>query len=234
MQFETRFQPALQAATLIKRYKRFLADVQCADGSLLTIHCPNTGAMTGCASPGDTVWFSTSANPKRKYPHTWELTHTATGDWICVNTGKANELVSQALQLQAVPSLQGYRTVQREVAYAEGSRVDIKLSDGDQADAYVEVKSVTLCTAGQGYFPDAVSLRGHKHLHALMAMKQAGYRAVLVYAVLHSAIQNVQSAVHIDPRYAELTEQAKAAGVEFVALHFQIDSEKISGITKIS
>ncbi|MDN5680136.1 MAG: DNA/RNA nuclease SfsA, partial [Ewingella sp.] len=105
------FEPPLQPATLIKRYKRFLADVVTPEGQELTLHCANTGAMTGCATPGDTVWYSTSDNPKRKYAHSWELTETQQGHWICVNTLRANQLVREALELGGIPELSAYSKI---------------------------------------------------------------------------------------------------------------------------
>lgn len=222
------FDPPLQRAILHRRYKRFLADVEIESGEVVTIHCPNTGAMTGCAEPGSEVWYSTSANPKRKYPHTWELTHSQDKHWICVNTGQANYLVANAIEKKLIPQFAGYSKLQREVKYAENSRIDIKLSGENKPDTYVEIKSVTLLSEGQGYFPDAVSARGKKHLHALMQMKTEGHRAVLVYAVLHSGIHSVLPAVHIDPEYAELVAQAKATGVEVLEVNFQLSNTKIT------
>ena len=122
------FSPPLQQATLIKRYKRFLADVVTLSGEELTLHCPNTGAMTGCATPGDTVWYSTSDNPTRKYPHTWEITQTQNGEFICVNTLRANMVVKEALTNKTIAELTGYSTIKSEVKYgAERSRIDFML-----------------------------------------------------------------------------------------------------------
>lgn len=235
------FNPPLQRGILLRRYKRFLADIELSNGDHITIHCPNTGAMTGCAEPGSEVWFSTSDNPKRKYPHTWELTHTADGAWICVNTGRANQLVAEAVDAGEIAELAGYPTLKREVKYAEDSRVDLFLSGHDsKPDAYVEVKSVTLYDPEQapsyassdsqpdGFFPDAVSTRGHKHLQALARTAASGQRAVLVYAVLHSQIQSVATAVHIDATYAKLAEHAKQAGVEILPVYFSISALEIS------
>lgn len=221
------FDPPLQRAILHRRYKRFLADVEIESGDIITIHCPNTGAMTGCAEPGSEVWYSTSNNPKRKYPHTWELTRTRENQWICVNTGQANHLLAEAIEQNMIPSLSGYSKLQREVKYAENSRVDIKLTGEDVSDTYIEIKSVTLLSNGQGYFPDAVSARGKKHLQALMQMKSEGNRAVLAYAILHSGIHSVLPAVHIDPEYAALIEQAKSKGVEVLEVVFQLNQDKI-------
>lgn len=211
------FSPPLQPATLVQRYKRFLADVVTPAGESLTLHCPNTGAMTGCATPGDTVWYSTSDNAKRKYSHTWELTETQQGDWICVNTLRANTLVREALLAQRIPELTGYDSLKSEVRYGdEGSRIDLLLQAADRSNCYIEVKSVTLLQQGYGYFPDAVTLRGQKHLRELQSVAAGGGRAVLFFAVLHSAIRQVSPAMHIDRHYAELLWQAREQGVEIV------------------
>ena len=199
------FSPPLQSATLIKRYKRFLADVVTPEGALLTLHCPNTGAMTGCATPGDTVWYSTSSSLTRKYPHTWELTQTQAGDIICVNTLRANQLVKEAFQEKRLAEFSDYSTVLSEVNYgSERSRIDFMLQAGCKVNCYIEVKSVTLSDSSQGYFPDAVTVRGQKHLRELMSVVENGERAVLLFAVLHSAIEQVSPASHIDARYALL------------------------------
>jgi len=214
----------LQKATLIKRYKRFLADVLLESGETITIYCPNTGAMTHCADAGDTIYFSESDNLKRKYKFTWELTHTKAGHWICIHSQLANKMVSDALQARKIPELAHYEDIKAEVKYgSENSRIDFLLSSADRPDCYVEVKSCTLLddsfSTGQGFFPDTVSVRGQKHLRELMEMKALGYRAVLLFAVLHSGIGSVKPAAHIDAKYAQLFEQAKQAGVEIVTYH---------------
>ncbi|AFR04551.1 DNA/RNA nuclease SfsA [Pectobacterium brasiliense] len=211
------YTPRLQPARLIKRYKRFLADVVTPEGETLTLHCANTGAMTGCATPGDTVWYSTSDNPKRKYAQSWELTETQQNHWICVNTLRANTLLYEALLENRIEELAGYPDVKTEVKYGtENSRVDLLLQAPDRIDCYIEVKSVTLLQHECGYFPDAVTLRGQKHLRELQQMVANGKRAVLFFAVLHSGIQQVSPARHIDPRYAELFTEAQRAGVEIL------------------
>lgn len=215
------FDQPLQKATLIKRYKRFLADVILADASETTIYCANTGAMTGCAEPGDTVLYSISDNKKRKYQFTWEFTLTKQGHFICVNTGKANRIVEQAIAKEEIPELTGYQRCQAEVKYgSENSRIDFLLTDENKTDCYIEVKSCTLLDEryqeGDGFFPDAVTTRGQKHLRELIEMKQQGYRSVLLFAVLHSGIKRVQAACFIDKKYAQLFEQAKQAGVEII------------------
>ncbi len=217
------FIPTLQPATLIKRYKRFLADVITPTGEALTLHCANTGAMTGCATPGDTVWYSTSGSPTRKYPHSWELTETQQGHWICVNTLRANALVREALTQQRIAELAGYTSLQAEVKYGlENSRIDFLLQAKDRVNCYIEVKSVTLLQQGKGYFPDAATLRGQKHLRELTQIAQAGERAVLFFAVLHSGIETVSAAAHIDAQYAQLLERARQSGVEVLCYNARL------------
>ncbi|MFT5758080.1 MAG: sugar fermentation stimulation protein A [Alteromonadaceae bacterium] len=215
----------LQKATLIKRYKRFLADITLADGSETTLHVANTGAMSGCAIPGDQVWYSTSDNAKRKYPKSWELTYTQRHHFICVNTLRANQLVEEALNNGVIDELNGFNVLQREVKYgSENSRIDFLLKYPDQPDTYVEVKSVTLLDGDKGFFPDAVTTRGQKHLRELITMVEQGYRAILCFAVLHTGIDNVQAAKHIDPKYAELLNEAKNNGVEIFAYKAEVSA----------
>lgn len=224
-----KFDPPLQSATLIKRYKRFLADVTLPDGNVITMHCANTGAMTGCAAPQDTVWYSTSDNAKRKYPNSWELTETRSGHWICINTARANQLTTEAILAGRIPELSGYAELKTEVAYGqEKSRIDILLRDDEKPDCYVEVKSVTLLeNNGHGYFPDAKTLRGQKHLRELSEMAQQGHRAVLFFAVLHSGIETVSAAKHIDADYNQLLIEAQQAGVEVVCYKASLSSAEI-------
>jgi len=223
------FTPALQPATLVQRYKRFLADVVTPEGVALTLHCPNTGAMTGCATPGDTVWYSTSHNIKRKYPHTWEITQTAGGEYICVNTLRANQLVKEAISLDLIPELRGYNSLKTEVKYgAENSRIDFLLQAEDQPECYIEVKSVTLADRDNGYFPDAVTLRGQKHLRELISVAAEGKRAVLFFAVLHSAIGKFSPARHIDPKYAQLLNEAQKQGVEVLAYKAELSADNMT------
>ena len=224
-----KFSPPLQHATLIQRYKRFLADVITPEGVQLTLHCPNTGAMTGCATPGDRVWYSTSENSKRKYAHTWEVTETQNGAFICVNTLRANQLVKEALTHGVIPELVGYGTHKSEVKYGdEGSRIDFMLQAEDRPECYIEVKSVTLAEQENGYFPDAVTLRGQKHLRELMSVAAAGKRAVLLFAVLHSAIERFSPARHIDPKYAQLLNEAQKQGVEVFAYKAELSADNMT------
>jgi len=221
---------SLQKATLLKRYKRFLADILLQNGSETTIHVANTGAMTGCAEPGDTVWYSTSDNPKRKYPYSWELTHTQKGDFICVNTLTANKVVQEALEAGLIPELNGFSKLQPEVKYGqENSRIDFKLEYEKQPDCFVEVKSVTLLGGNaQGLFPDAVTKRGQKHLKELITVHKQGQQAVLLFLVMHTGIEKVTAAQHIDPVYSQLLTQANAAGVTVLVYNCDISEKSIT------
>ncbi|MEX2327225.1 MAG: DNA/RNA nuclease SfsA, partial [Pseudomonadales bacterium] len=209
-----------ERGTLVRRYQRFLADIELPDGRLITIHCPNTGSMKNCAEPGDEVWYSTSSNPSRKYACTWELSRTRRGHYIGVNTGRANELIQDAIQEGIIQELSGYTGMKREVGYGkENSRIDLLLTEHDRwPDCYVEVKSVTLLEqAGRGYFPDAVSDRGTRHLRELMEVVRSGARGVLCFCVQHSAIRSVSPAVHIDHQYSATLQSAIGVGVEVLA-----------------
>ncbi|AZZ94651.1 DNA/RNA nuclease SfsA [Hahella sp. KA22] len=214
---------------LLKRYKRFLADIQLHDGGELTIHCPNTGAMTGCAEPGSLVYYSDSGNPARKYRHTWELVETPEGEFACVNTARPNQLVGEAIDAGVIKELQGYPLKKAEVKFGDqNSRADWMLSGSSELpDCYVEVKNVTLCLNGRGYFPDAVSTRGQKHLEELMSVVRNGKRAALVFCVNHSGITVVSPASHIDARYGILLTEAIEAGVEVLAYKSEITPGEI-------
>lgn len=222
------FQSDLKQAKLLKRYKRFLVDIETTQGAL-TIHCANTGRMTGCADSGFTAYYSTSSNAKRKYPHSLELTQNQAGDLICVNTSVANHVVAEAIAKQQIPELINYETLKQEVKYGdENSRIDILLSDNNKPDCYIEVKSVTLLEEnGKGYFPDAVTARGSKHLRELVTMKQQGHRAVLFFLIQHTGIKSVAPAAHIDANYAIEIRKALDAGVEILCYRTNISSEQI-------
>ena len=216
------FSPSFQQGKLIKRYKRFLTDIELEDGSQVTIHCPNTGSMKNCLFEGKRVWFSISDNPKRKYSRTWELAESDQGHLIGINTGRANQLAEDAIRTGVITELQGYSYLKREVKYgSENSRIDILLRDesttSPKQDCYIEVKSCTLLEEGQGYFPDAVTTRGQKHLRELMEMVTLGHRGVLLFVVQHTGIDSVQAAAHIDPEYARLLTKAHQSGVEVLA-----------------
>ena len=227
-----RFAPQLQKATLIKRYKRFLADVTLPDGTFRTLHCPNTGSMLHCAEAGSRVWYSDSGNPARKYPFTWELVEVDQRYKVGINTGRANALVKEAIALGVIAQLRGYENCRGEVPYgSEKSRIDFLLTgkpDSPGVDCYVEVKSVTLGLGkGLGAFPDSVTTRGLKHLRELMEMKISGHRAVLLFCIQHEGIQEIRPADEIDPAYGALLREVKSRGVEVIAYRAEIDEQEI-------
>lgn len=224
-----KYEPPLQPGLLLRRYKRFLADIQLSGGDTLTVHCPNTGSMLNCMVPESPCWYSLSDNPKRKLPGTLELVTTATGGLACVNTHRANALVEEALRDDRIPALSGYETLRREVRYGnENSRIDLLLEDSARGRCYIEVKSVTLgLEQGLGAFPDAVTLRGLKHLRELSAIATSGDRAVLFFCVLHDDVERVSPAGHIDPAYAAGVREALAAGVEVMAWKARLSPEEL-------
>ncbi|NVJ50410.1 MAG: DNA/RNA nuclease SfsA [Gammaproteobacteria bacterium] len=224
-----KFDPPLQPAILQQRYKRFLADVTWPNGEALTVHCPNTGSMKNCWDSGWTVYLQDSNNPKRKYRYSWVLAQTPQGEFIGVNTHIANQLVVEAINNGVIEPLADPTAIRQEVPYgAEKSRIDILL-EHDTRSTYIEVKSVTLCENNtQGYFPDAVSTRGQKHLRELIALAEnTPHRAVLLFCVQHTGIKTVQAAAHIDPVYADLLTQAQQAGVEIMAYAATISASAI-------
>jgi len=212
------FDPPLVQAKLLRRYKRFLADVILATGEHCTVHCPNTGSMRNCLIEGSPCYLSESTNPKRKYRYTWELASVPGGHLACINTQRANALVAEGIADGRVKELSGFDVCARERKYGkERSRIDLLLS-GQRGDCYVEVKSVTLAEGETaGFFPDAVSRRGQKHLRELQAIAQQGCRAVLFFCIQHSGIESVAPAAHIDPAYAAQLREAVSAGVELLA-----------------
>ncbi len=224
-----RFSTPLEAGRLVRRYKRFLADIVSDAGEALCIHCPNTGSMLNCMGEGARVWFQRSNDPRRKLPGTWELVETPQGRLACVNTARANRLVEEALLGGVIEELAGFTALRREVAYGlENSRVDFRL-DYPAGPAYVEVKRVTLGFGDTAVaaFPDAVTLRGAKHLRELAALARDGVRAVQLYCVNLTGIEAVRPASEIDPLYAAALREAVAAGVEVLAYGVEISPEEI-------
>ncbi|HEY4745386.1 MAG TPA: DNA/RNA nuclease SfsA [Desulfuromonadaceae bacterium] len=213
--------------TLIKRYKRFLADVTLADGSMVTAHCPNSGSMKGCAVPGSRVFLSRSTNPNRKLAHTWELAESD-GFWAGINTGLPNRLVREAIEDGTVAELQGYGTIRPEVPYGEHSRIDLLL-EGPTGRCFVEVKNVTLVEQGRALFPDAVTTRGQKHLNELMRVVREGDRGVIFFTVQRGDGHAVSPADAIDPEYGRLLRLALANGVEALAYRAEVTTEEIHG-----
>ena len=226
-----KFGSALTEGVLIRRYKRFLADVRLIDDTEITVHCPNTGAMTGCSAPGSRVWISTSNNPKRKYPNTLEIIEplelvggAAATPLVGVNPGKANALVEEAINANVVESLKELAELQREVGVPdEAGRFDFGFIDASGQKGFVEVKSVTLCTEeGVGEFPDAVSERALRHVQALERRVDDDERGVLLFCVQHTGVDRVRCAAEIYPEYAQAVSLAASRGVEVLAYRCDI------------
>jgi sugar fermentation stimulation protein A len=234
MQFET----SLVRGRLIKRYKRFLADVMLDSGETITATCPNTGSMKGLTEPGSPVWLSTNDSPTRKYRHTWEMVEHDIGDGPClvgINTNHPNKLVSEAIAAGQISPLKGYGDLRREVKYGnENSRIDILLDDAKKGLCYVEIKNVHLMRKrGLAEFPDSVTERGAKHLRELAEMVRAGHRAVMVFLVQRPDATRLSLARDIDPRYGEAFDAAVTAGVEAVAYRCALSPEAITVDKKI-
>lgn len=212
-----KFASPLVKGTLIKRYKRFLADVTLDDGTVVTAHTANSGSMLGCCAPGSEVWLSPANNPARKLQWTWELVRVD-GLLIGINTSHPNALAAEAVAAGTIPELAGYDTVRREVKYGKNSRIDLLLQGAGRPDCYVEVKNVTLFRDGHAEFPDAVTARGAKHLEELIAMVAEGKRAVMLYMVQREQgdVAAFRVAHDIDPAYAAGLRVALAAGVEAI------------------
>lgn len=229
------FEPPLEEGRLLRRYKRFLADIETASGELLTIHCANTGSMLNCMSEGARIWFSRSNDPKRKLPGSWEIGETPHGRLAVINTGRANALVEEALRAGLISELDGFTSLKREVPYGqERSRIDFRL-DYPEGAAFVEVKSVTLGFEGirVAAFPDARTERGSKHLRELAALAREGIRAVQLYCVNLTDIDAVRPAEEIDPAYAAALREAVGAGVEVLAYGAAISAQGVQLVKRL-
>ncbi|HSN22411.1 MAG TPA: DNA/RNA nuclease SfsA [Usitatibacter sp.] len=221
------FRSKLLQGRLIRRYKRFLADVQLADG-VVTAACPNTGSMMGCCEPGSRVWLSESDSATRKYRHTWELIEVGEV-MVGINTSLPNTLVHEAIASGAIAELGGYPEVRREVMFGEErSRIDLVLEHPDRAPCYVEVKNVTAAVSGRvALFPDSVSERAARHLRELMRLKAAGLRPVQLYCVQRADVDEVRPADAIDVAYGRTLREAIAAGVEVLAYRASVTPREI-------
>jgi len=227
MQFET----PLIKGTLVKRYKRFMADVELEDGSVVVAHCANSGSMLSVNEPGSDVWISPASNPDRKLKFTWELIRI--GDaMVGINTNHPNRLVAEAIEDGTISELSGYASLRREVKYGKNSRIDILLEDEAKPDCYVEVKNVTmrrdLSKGAPADFPDSVTSRGKKHLEELSDMVSDGHRAVMMYLVQRDDAECFEIAGDIDPDYAEALDKARKAGVEVLCYDCKIAPETIT------
>ena len=219
------FNQSLQAAILIKRYKRFLADVETEDGRLLTVHCPNSGSMRGCSTPGSEVMISRSANPKRKYPHTLEMVKAKT-IWVGVNTARTNYLAAEAFAKGVVAEIGTVDHIQREVKTSARTRLDFLLQKGKRK-IYVEVKNCSLVENDVAMFPDAVTVRGTKHLRELLALKQAGFEAAVFFCVQRRDAHSFTAARHIDPEYGDTLSLVHSHGVLVLAYEAEVTPSTI-------
>ena len=224
-----RFSTPLLPAVLIRRYKRFLADIRFPEGTEATAHIANPGAMTGLAEPGTHIWVERNDDPKRKLRSSWQLVDHRTGHFTCVDTSLANRVVAEALAAGRIPELSGYDHHRPEVRYGERSRVDFLLSGEGQRDCYLEVKSVTLSRVSSlAQFPDAVTARGARHLHDLAQEVRSGHRSVLLFLIMRTDITHAGIATDIDPAYGEAFEAATRAGVEAIAYDCVIGPEGLT------
>ncbi len=222
-----KFPSPLIRAILIRRYKRFLADVEMPGGEILTVHCANPGAMTGLKHPGAEIWLSDSGNPKRKLRYSWELLRDGEG-LVGINTAHPNRIAEEAIRMGIIPELAGYSGLQREVKYGRNSRIDLLLEDAGRGLCYVEVKNVHLMRKnGLAEFPDSVTARGAKHLAEMTEMVAQGRRAVMLYIVQREDCSRFTVAGDIDAAYASALAEAQRRGVEAVCYDCRLSINEI-------
>jgi len=219
--------PELVSGTLVKRYKRFLADVKLDGGETVTAHCPNTGSMRGCSEPGRKVYLSASDNPRRKLNYTWELMEMPT-TLIGINTQIPNKLVQHSVMEGLVDELSGYTMVRPEVKSSDHTRLDLLFSRDGGEECWVEVKNCTLVENGLARFPDAVTIRGQKHLAELERLVSSGKRGVIFFLIQRMDAVSFSPAADIDPDYAKALKQAVRSGVEVVVRDTLLDTAMIS------
>ena len=223
------FQTPLLRARLVRRYKRFLADVVLEDGREVTAHCGNPGAMTGLKDEGLPVWVEANNDPKRKLRFSWKLVELPNQNWACVDTNLPNAVVDEALQEKRINKLADYQNIRREVKYGKNSRIDFLLAGEGRPACYVEVKAVTLLRkSGLAEFPDSVTERGAKHLGELINMVKEGHRAVMLYVVHRTDCDQFKIAADIDANYAQLFDQACSVGVEMLCYDTVISAKAVS------
>ena len=225
------FTTPLIHGTLIKRYKRFLADVQLADGKIITAHCPNTGTMLSCSAPGSAVCLSISDNPKRKYPHTLEMVQD-NDTWVGVNTSLTNKLVAEAITEGRIPEFANADNVKAEVKTSSKSRLDLLISQHDQL-TYVEIKNCSLAVDGCAMFPDAVTARGTKHLNELVRLKKEGFDSCIFFLVQRMDADKFRPAAQIDPVYGQTIIQALAAGVQVLVYQAKVSPTGIEVVRSL-
>ncbi len=218
--------PPLIPGRLVKRYKRFLADVILENGQTVTAHCPNSGAMTGCALPNAPVWISESDNPKRKLKYTWELIRMP-GSMVGINTQVPNKLVRDSVKAGLVEELAGFTKVTSEVKTSDHTRLDLKLESPSGKLGFVEIKNCTLVDQGRAMFPDAVTTRGQKHLDELVRLVKEGHTGVIFYLIQRTDAGQFSPAAHIDPAYADKLKNAVENGVKVITRDVLIDLERI-------
>lgn len=224
-----RFSPPLVEGRLLRRYKRFLADVELVGGEIVTVHCANPGSMLGLAEPGMRVLLSRSDKAGRKLPLSWELVEAEGCGLVGINTALPNRLVEEAIRENRIPELAGYAELRREVVYGKASRVDFLLRSPDRPDAYVEVKNVHFSRVPElAEFPDSVTARGARHLDELSAMVAAGQRAAMVYLVQRTDSVRLSICRDLDPAYAAAFDRARKAGVEMLAYRCVITRDEIA------
>lgn len=227
-----KFETPLVRGRLIKRYKRFLADVKLDSGKTITASCANTGSMLGLLHEDVPVWLSEHDSPTRKYRHTWEMVENDMGEgpvMVGINTAHPNKIVAEALEQKRIKPLAGYETQRREVKYGKNSRIDILLEDPKKGRCYVEVKNVHLSRKkGNAEFPDSVTARGTKHLNELADMVREGHRAVMVYLIQRADAKRFSLADDIDPDYAAAFAEAMEVGVEALAYRCKLDADGIT------
>lgn len=220
-----KFASPLLRATLLQRYKRFLADVRLEDGRIVTAHCPNSGSMKTCNFPGNPVMVSFHDQPQRKFKYTWEMIQV-NGNWVGINTSHPNKLVAEAVHSEKIPELSDYSDIQGEVRINKSSRLDLLLT-GSPGRCYIEVKNVTLLEEKMARFPDSVTVRGQKHLQELIKIVKKGDRAVIFFVVQRQDASLFAPADDIDPDYGRLLRKAVKGGVEILVYQAEVNPYQI-------
>jgi sugar fermentation stimulation protein A len=218
--------PPLIEGTLVARSKRFVANVRLQDGRAVTAHCPNTGSMLSCNTPGSAVLLSENNDPKRLHHYTWEQIR-CNDRWVGINTMIPNKVVYEGIQQGQIPALTGYDVIRKEVPYGENSRIDLLLFRGKEL-CYVEVKNVTLVQNGIAYFPDSVTSRGTKHLNELIRTKKEGHRSVIFFFIQRADYTLFRPARHLDPEYSDTLQKAAEMGVEIMAWQANVSPLEIT------